>query len=86
MSNARRPPVRGLILVADDSPDVRDVASRVIRKMGYEVVIAVDGEEAISLSRSERPDLILLDIMMPKVHGMDVLKKVMAEPGTCRRA
>ncbi|MFN2645284.1 MAG: adenylate/guanylate cyclase domain-containing protein [Burkholderiales bacterium] len=69
-----RDPAR--ILVADDTPaNVRMLETRLARE-GYEVRVARDGEEALALARETRPDLILLDIMMPKVDGMEVCRRL----------
>jgi CheY-like chemotaxis protein len=64
------------ILVADDTPAIRKLLSMFLTKEGYTVVEAADGKEAIDMAESEKPDMILLDIMMPKVFGWDVLQKV----------
>ena len=57
------------ILLADDEPDVRQMLARRLKAEGYDVVTAVDGEEAIKKAVSEKPDVILLDIMLPKKSG-----------------
>lgn len=61
------------IVVADDDRMFRKVAETTLRRRGYEVAIASDGEEALQLIRSERPDIIVLDLIMPKLQGFDVL-------------
>ena len=67
------------MLIADDVPDMLEHTVRIVASMGYDVVAVRDGEEALAKARSERPDLIIMDIMMPKVHGIDVLRAVVAE-------
>jgi CheY-like chemotaxis protein len=62
------------IVVADDDRMFRKVAETTLRRHGYEVAIASDGEEALQLIRSERPDIIVLDLIMPKLQGFDVLQ------------
>ena len=62
------------IVVADDDRMFRKVAETTLRRQGYEVAIACDGEEALQLIRSERPDIIVLDLIMPKLQGFDVLQ------------
>ena len=62
------------IVVADDDRMFRKVAETTLRRQGYEVAIASDGEEALQLIRSERPDIIVLDLIMPKLQGFDVLQ------------
>src|SRR5829696_6410186 len=72
-------PTKGRVLIADDAPDMLEHTTRVVADMGFEVIAVRDGEEALAKARSERPDLIIVDIMMPKVHGIDVLRAVVAE-------
>ncbi|MBI3808417.1 MAG: response regulator [Nitrospirae bacterium] len=62
------------IVVADDDRMFRKAAETTLRRQGYEVVTASDGEEALQLIRSERPDIIVLDLIMPKLQGFDVLQ------------
>ena len=61
------------IVVADDDRMFRKVAETTLRRLGYDVATASDGEEALQLIRSERPDMIILDLIMPKLQGFDVL-------------
>ena len=61
------------IVVADDDRMFRKVAETTLRRQGYDVATASDGEEALQLIRSERPDMIILDLIMPKLLGFDVL-------------
>jgi two-component system alkaline phosphatase synthesis response regulator PhoP len=62
------------IVVADDDRMFRKAAETTLRREGYAVVTASDGEEALQLIRSERPDIIVLDLIMPKLQGFDVLQ------------
>ena len=64
------------ILVIDDEPDIRDMLAAILRSEGYEVVTAVDGEEGIARFREADPDLIVTDVRMPKMNGMEVLQIV----------
>ena len=64
---------RKIILVVDDNDDIRGLLLLVLEKEGYEVHIAVDGEEALEKAQLIKPDLILLDVMMPKLSGLEVL-------------
>ncbi len=64
------------ILVVDDEKAIADIIKFNLKKEGYEVITANDGEEGIVKAFTENPDLILLDIMMPKVDGYEVCKKV----------
>lgn len=64
------------ILVVDDEQPIADILKFNLEKEGFEVMCAYDGEEAIELAESERPDLILLDIMLPKKDGYEVCREV----------
>jgi DNA-binding response OmpR family regulator len=66
------------ILVVDDDPKILKALDQALRKEGYEVMRAADGEEALSLAREEEPDLIVLDIMLPKLDGFEVCAKIRA--------
>jgi len=68
------------ILVADDEDDIRVIMAKKIAQEGYEVVSAKDGEEAWKKIKSESPDIILLDLMMPKMDGLTVLKNLRENP------
>ena len=67
------------ILVADDSAENREILSARLAANGYRVLMAADGEEALAVARAEQPDLILLDVMMPKVNGLDVCRRLKAD-------
>src|ERR1700752_4547858 len=73
----REPP---LILVVDDVPDNVDILQMRLESQGYEVSTAGDGVEALEKTRELLPDLVLLDIMMPKMDGIDALKRLKADP------
>lgn len=64
------------ILVVDDEQSIMNIIAFNLKKEGYEVVTAEDGEMAITVFESEKPDLILLDIMMPKIDGYGVCKRI----------
>ncbi len=70
------------ILLADDDAAIRNMYRERILAEGHEVIEVQDGEAAIEAAKKEKPDLILLDIMMPKVNGLDVLAIVKREPET----
>jgi DNA-binding response OmpR family regulator len=70
------------VLVCDDEPYIVESVSYVVRKAGFEVVVAEDGEEALEIGRREQPDLIFLDIMMPKMTGYEVCRRLKAAPET----
>jgi CheY-like chemotaxis protein len=77
--SARPPRARQQILVADDEGDVREFLSRALAKHGYEVLSASGGKEAMALIREERPALVLLDILMPGMDGVDICKTMRAD-------
>jgi len=67
------------ILLIEDSKFQRTANGRALIRAGYDVVYAVDGEEGLGAARENLPDLILLDIMLPKVSGLDVLRALKAD-------
>jgi DNA-binding response OmpR family regulator len=67
---------RGKVLVVDDEDDIRLLISRVLTEKGYRVVTAGRGLEAIQKVQTESPDMIILDAMLPEVHGFDICKKI----------
>lgn len=67
------------ILVVDDEKPISDIIKFNLEKEGYEVVVAFDGEEALEKVESEKPDLLVLDLMLPKVDGLEVAKQVRAK-------
>jgi two-component system OmpR family response regulator len=71
------PPVR--LLVVDDEPDIVELLSASLRYAGYEVATAANGREALELAGTFRPDLILLDVMMPGIDGFTVLSRLRGE-------
>jgi two-component system, OmpR family, response regulator MtrA len=70
------------VLVVDDDPDVCDLVAYKLRKSGYEVRCATDGDEAVSAVAERLPDLVLLDVMLPGPSGLEVLQRWRAEPET----
>lgn len=68
------------IVVADDDADIRRLVTFVLRRRGYTVVEAADGDEALAAIRRERPDLAVLDVMMPGLTGPEVARAVAADP------
>jgi two-component system, OmpR family, alkaline phosphatase synthesis response regulator PhoP len=67
------------ILIADDEPNIVISLEYLMKRAGYEVSIARDGQEAIDAIRRERPRLVLLDVMMPKKSGFDVCQELRAD-------
>ena len=70
------------ILLIEDSRLLRKATERVLLKAGYRVVTAADGEEALRVAFATRPDLILLDMLLPKLSGPEVLRALRKNPGT----
>ena len=70
------------ILVVDDTKDILLVVSRRLQSWGYEALTAESGEEGLRIAQETHPDLVLLDIMMPKMKGRDVCARLKADPAT----
>ena len=69
------------VLVADDDAALTSTLTWILREHGYQVSAVSDGEHLLERLRLERPDLVLLDVMMPKVDGLQLLRRIRAEPG-----
>jgi two-component system alkaline phosphatase synthesis response regulator PhoP len=67
------------ILTVDDEPDVRRLIEIKLKKAGFEVITAADGEEGVQKAKAENPDLILMDVMMPKMDGFTAVEKIKKE-------
>jgi len=70
------------ILLVEDNEMNRDMLSRRLLRKGYEVVMATDGEQAVNMSRSETPDLILMDMSLPVFDGWEATRRIKAAPET----
>jgi DNA-binding response OmpR family regulator len=70
------------ILMIDDEANARKVAKLILEREGYRTLTASNGEEGLILAKVERPDVILLDVMMPKMSGYDMLKKLRDDQDT----
>jgi len=68
------------VLIAEDDPNIVESLSFVLSRDGFEVSAALDGEEALRRLRSEPPDVMILDVMLPKRNGFEVLKAVKSDP------
>jgi DNA-binding response OmpR family regulator len=68
------------VLIADDELNIVISLEFLLRREGFEVLVAVDGEQALAKARAERPDLVLLDVMMPKMNGFDVCQALRSDP------
>jgi two-component system, cell cycle response regulator DivK len=72
------------ILLVEDHEEIWDFLSRRLKRRGYEVVVAQDGEQGLALTRSERPDVVLLDMNLPVKDGWTVAKELKAGADTAR--
>ena len=70
------------VLIADDEPDILEILKYNLVNEGYQVFTAKDGDEALDKAKLTQPDLVILDIMMPKINGLDVLKKLREQDET----
>jgi CheY-like chemotaxis protein len=72
------------ILLVEDNEMNRDMLSRRLLRKGYEVVMAVDGEQAVAMAQSEKPDLILMDMSLPVIDGWEATRRVKAAEASSR--
>jgi DNA-binding response OmpR family regulator len=70
------------VLVVDDDPSVRKLLNQTLELEGYTVSTASDGEEALEELPTSKPDVVVLDVMMPKLNGLDVLDRIRRNPET----
>src|SRR5512143_3186777 len=68
------------ILIAEDEPDIRELVTFMLRFAGYEVVAASNGEDAVLTASRERPDLVLLDVRVPRMTGYEACRLMRANP------
>jgi DNA-binding response OmpR family regulator len=73
---------RPLVLVAEDDPDVRELIERKLRSDGMDVLAVADGVAALQAARTARPDLVLLDVMMPGMTGLQICEELRAHVAT----
>ena len=71
-----------LVLVADDEEDIRALVAFRLERAGYEVITAADGAEALTLATTRLPDLVVLDMMMPKATGLEVTRSMREQATT----
>jgi DNA-binding response OmpR family regulator len=71
---------KGTILVADDDPQILSMVAMRLGSRGYTVLEARDGAEAMKMARDERPDLVVLDVMMPQMNGWEVARALRQDP------
>ncbi len=70
------------VLLAEDDRFLRKAAETALKRQGFTVLAAVDGEEALRMARAETPDVVLLDLIMPNLQGFEVLRALKADPAT----
>ncbi len=70
------------ILVVDDEKDIIELIEYNLKKEGFSVIQAYDGEAAVSIAKKQQPDLLILDLMLPRMNGIDVCKAIRANPAT----
>ena len=70
------------ILFIEDESALQKTFGEILKQEGYEMISALDGEIGLRLAESKKPDLILLDLILPKIHGFDVLKKLKQDEET----
>jgi two-component system cell cycle response regulator len=75
-------PSRARILVVDDEAAIREYETNLLSELGHEVLAAADGAEALRVARENLPHLVLLDIMMPELSGIEVCRQLRADPRT----
>ena len=68
------------ILIAEDERDIRDLIIFTLRFAGHDVIAVVNGEEAVEKALAEKPDLVLMDVRMPRMTGYEACKKMKSEP------
>jgi two-component system, OmpR family, response regulator ResD len=67
---------RGSVLVVDDEPTIAEVVSRYLERAGYRTSVAADGMQALEVASSQRPDLVVLDLMLPGIDGLEVMRRL----------
>lgn len=67
---------RGTVLVVDDEPTITEVVSRYLERAGYRTAVAADGAAAIETATAQRPDLVVLDLMLPRIGGLEVMRRL----------
>lgn len=67
---------RKVILVADDEPSIREILAIQLARMDFEVVLASNGKEALELYEKHKPHLVILDLVMPQINGLDACQKI----------
>ena len=74
-------PAARIVVIAEDDPDVTRIVDAQMRAAGYTAIMAFDGEQALAAARAHAPDVLVLDLMMPKLNGFEVLAQLRERPG-----
>src|SRR5262245_14499144 len=74
----------GTILLVEDDPDIRDLIAYKLAKAGFDIVQATDGIAALELARQHHPDLVILDVRMPRLSGLEVCRELRTLPATAK--
>jgi DNA-binding response OmpR family regulator len=82
--SADRPQAKRRVLVIDDERDILELVRYNLNKNGYDALVATDGQQALQIASRELPDLIILDLMLPGLHGTEVARRLKAEPRTAQ--
>ncbi len=82
MADSKSPTRKRTIMVVDDSPDLVEIVRITLEGKGFTVRCAYDGTQVFDVLRKQRPDLVILDIMMPKMDGFEVLTRLKCNPAT----
>ena len=82
MTDTHSPASKSTIMVVDDNPEVLEIVRITLEAKGFTVKCAYNGKEVFAGLREQKPDLILLDIMMPKMDGLEVLNRLKGNPST----
>ena len=73
---------RPRVVIADDDPDIRRLVEMTVTNAGCDVTVASDGEEALERVRASKPDLVILDVLMPRMDGWEVARALKSDPAT----
>jgi len=76
------PEIRPRVVIADDDPDIRRLIEMTVTNAGCDVIVAADGEEALARVRESPPDLVILDVLMPRMDGWEVARELKSDPQT----
>jgi DNA-binding response OmpR family regulator len=74
------------ILIVDDDPDITGAFTHILQSADYDVISAATGQECLQIARAERPDLILLDVRLPDINGLEVCRRIKSDPELARIA